>query len=146
MNKYLVTYSPYSIVFVSILNASFFSGMIEDLKSVLKLLNLPAAETLHQLEHYRISHDKDGVKPYLEKESDPMKLINPLVYWRYFSTPELFLLKKLAEVIYAILSSSSICETNFRDYEYIMDKRRLRLKPNLAEKLVFIYCNKRIKM
>ncbi len=27
-----------------------------------------------------------------------------------------------------------------------MDKRRLRLRPELAEKLVFIYCNKRIKI
>jgi hypothetical protein len=27
----------------------------------------------------------------------------------------------------------------------VMDKRRLRLKPQILEKLVFIYCNKRIK-
>ena len=59
---------------------------------------------------------------------------------------ELFLLKKLAQIVFSVLSSSSICETNFRDYEYIMDKRRLRLRPELAEKLVFVYCNKRMKL
>ena len=94
----------------------------------------------------RISYFMRAIRQYLEKESGPMKPINPLIYWRYFSTPELCLFKKSAEVIYVILSSSSICETYFRDYEYTMDMRRLRLKPNLAEKLVFIYCNKRIKI
>ena len=51
----------------------------------------------------------------------------------------------LADIVFVILSSSPICETNFRDYKYIMDKRRLRLKPELGEKLIFIYCNKIIK-
>ena len=74
-----------------------------------------------------------------------MKLINPSIYWKYFGA-ELFLLKQLAQIVFSVLSSSSICETNFRDYEYIMDKRRLRLRPELAEKLVFVYCNKGMKL
>ena len=74
-----------------------------------------------------------------------MKLINPSIYWKCFRG-ELFLLKQLAQIVFSVLSSLSICETNFRDYEYIMDKRRLRLRPELAEKLVFVYCNKRMKL
>ena len=73
-----------------------------------------------------------------------MKLINPSIYWKYLGG-ELFLLKQLAQIVFSVLSSSSICETKFRDYEYIMDKRRLRLRPELAEKLVFVYCNKMMK-
>ena len=87
-------------------------------------------------------HDREGVKPYTEAESEPMKLINPSIYWKYLGG-ELFL---LAQIVFSVLSSSSICETKFRDYEYIMDKRRLRLRPELAEKLVFVYCNKRMKL
>jgi len=37
-----------------------------------------------------------------------------------FSKPEQYLLKQLADIISVILSSSSICKTNFRDYEYII--------------------------
>ena len=37
-----------------------------------------------------------------------------------FSKPEQYLLKQLADIISLILSSSSICKTNFRDYEYII--------------------------
>ena len=90
-------------------------------------------------------HDRKGVKPYTEAESEPMKLINPSIYWKYFGG-ELFLLKQLAQIVFSVLSSSSICETKFRDYEYIMDKRRLRLRPEQAEKLVFVYCNKMMKL
>ena len=112
---------------------------------VLKVLKFPAATTLHQLEYYHVNHDKEGVKPYLEDGTDPMKLLNPHIYWRYFATPEVNLLKKLADTVFVALTSASICETNFRDFEYIMSKRRLRLQPDLTEKLVFIYCNKRIR-
>ena len=98
---------------------------------------MPFAETILQLKTYRVNFNREGVKPYTEAESEPMKLINPSIYWKYLGG-ELFLLKQLAQIVLSVLSSSSICETKFRDYEYIMDKRRLRLRPELAEKLVFV--------
>ena len=113
-----------------------------DFKSVLKLLKLPEAEALHQPEYYGLNHDKEGVKPDLT-DTNPMKLVNPLIYWRCFSVPEVRL---LAKVVFSILSFSSICKTNFRDYECIMNKMRQTLISQLAEKLVFIYCNKKIKI
>ena len=108
---------------------------------------MPFAETILQLKTYRVNFNREGVKPYTEAESEPMKLINPSIYWKYLGG-ELFLLKQLAQIVFSVLSSSSICETKFRDYEYIMDKRRLRLRPELAEKLVFVYryCNKMMKL
>ena len=60
-------------------------------------------------------------------------------------TTELLLLKQLADIVFVVFSSFSICETNFRDYECKMERRKLRLKPELAEKPVFIYCNIKIK-
>ena len=114
-----------------------------EFKSVLKLLKLLEAEAFHQLEYYPLHSNKEGVKPDLT-DTDRMKLVHLLIYWRYFPVPEVCLFKKLAGLVFSILSSSSKCETNFRDHEYIMDKRRLRLKPQLAEKLIFIYCNKKI--
>ena len=61
-----------------------------DFKSVLKLLKLLEAVALHQLENYRHNHDKEGVKPDLT-DTDPMKLVNPLICWRYFSVPKVCL-------------------------------------------------------
>ena len=106
---------------------------------------MPFAETILQLKTYRVNFNREVVKPYTEAESEPMKLINPSIYWKYLGG-ELFLLKQLAQIVFSVSSSSSIYETNFRDYEYIMDKSRLRLRPELAEKLVFVYCNKRMKL
>ena len=76
--------------------------MMEDIKAVLKVLDLPTAATQHQLEKYRVKYDEKRVNPYLSLQ-EPMKLTNPLIYWRYFSTPELSLLKKIAEVIFCIV-------------------------------------------
>ena len=75
---------------------------------------MPFAETILQLKTYRVNFDREGVKPYTEAESEPMKLINPSIYWKYFGG-ELFLLKQLAQIVFSVLSSSSICETKFRD-------------------------------
>ena len=76
------------------------------------------AQTMIELDVYRLNDDKEGVKPYLKDDIEPLKLPDPASYWRYFAE-NMPNLQKLASLIFTILPSSSICETNFRDHEFI---------------------------
>ena len=96
-----------------------------------------------ELESYKSTFDVDGVKPY-DGQIVNMELINPMIYWRYFGNNQK-ILQKIAKIVYCMLPSSSICETNFRDTEYIYSKRRLRTTPTLANKLIFVYANNKLK-
>ena len=44
--------------------------------------------------NWNLNHDKEGVWPYLEDDTDAMKLQNLHIYGRYFSKPERFRKKK----------------------------------------------------
>ena len=62
-----------------------------------------------------------GHCPPYDGESVNMDLVNPIIYWRYFGNAQKNL-QRIAKIIYSMIPSSSMCETNFRDTEYIYCK------------------------
>ena len=96
-----------------------------------------------ELESYKSGFDVDGIKPY-DGDIVNMELVNPIIYWRYFGDAQKNL-QNIAKIVFSMLPSSSMCETNFRDTEYVYCKRRLGTTPTLANKLIFVYANSKLK-
>ncbi len=67
---------------------------------------------------------------------------NPWDWWASYGTgvPEL---QRLAMKVLSQPASASSSEQNWSMYDYVHDKRRNRLKPDVASKLVFVYTSTR---
>ena len=120
--------------------------LIGDFKTLARSLKIPIAQVMVELESYKSGFDVDGIKPYSSYDGDivNMELVNPIMYWRYFGHAQINL-QKIAKIVFSMIPSSSMCETNFRDTEYVYSKRRLGTTPTLANKLIFVYANSKLK-
>ena len=67
----------------------------------------------------------------------------PASWWRLYgaATP---LLQKVAIRVLSQVTSASSCERNWSSFEYIWSKKRNRLTPKKATKLVWVHCNARL--
>ena len=94
--------------------------IIREFKLVVRYLKLNTSKVLTELEWYRTGHDPEGVSSYQSLDSIGQNLPNPLMFWRYYCPDNITELPKLAKVLFNMLPSSSICERNFRDHEYLL--------------------------
>lgn len=118
--------------------------IINDFKVVVKSLGFSVGPALLELEQYRTNPDTDGLSVYSSPLPSLQDLPNPGMYWRYYYSNNMKLLPEIAKTIFNIVPSSSLCEHNFRDHEYVYSSRRLRTNPARFEKLVFVYSNSKM--
>ena len=119
-------------------------NVINDFKDTAKLMKFDSGIALRELEHYRPNVDSEGLNLYNEVDT-LQNLPNPMLYWRYYSPQSYEVLHLIARKVFSVLTSSSVCEQNFRDMEYIYCSRRLRTKPERFDKLIYIYSNAKLK-
>ena len=96
------------------------------------------AAILTQLQKYRLKESLFGRKIAV----DSMKEMPAVTWWRTLgsSTPEL---QKLAVRALSKCPSTSPCETNWSAYDYVVNKKRNKLKIEKANKLVYLNANLR---
>ena len=110
----------------------------------MRVVKFDSGIALKELEHYRLNIDSEGLTLY-NKVDSLQNLPNPLLYWRYYSSQNYEVLHLIARKVFDKLTSSSICEQNFRDMEYTNYSRQLSTKHERFKELIYIYSNAKLK-
>ena len=110
--------------------------VMEDFLNTCSVWGFQETEILRQLARYR---KREGLFGRQSAIDGAVKL-DPCTWWDSFgaATPEL---QTIAKKTLSRVCSASACETNWSSCEYIVDKRRNRLKTDKAIKLVGINAN-----
>jgi len=98
-----------------------------------------AARAIEQFQTYRIRGGFFGLAAARSQTHSS----NPCDWWASYGCG----VRELQQLAMKVLSqpaSASSSEQNWSQYDYVHDKRRNRLKPNTASKLVFIYTSLRV--
>ena len=113
--------------------------VMEDFLNTCSVWGFQETEILRQLARYR---KREGLFGRQSAIDGAVKL-DPCTWWDSFgaATPEL---QTMAKKTLSLVCSASACETNWSSCEYIVDKRRNRLKTDKAIKLVGINANIRL--
>jgi hypothetical protein len=115
------------------------SGLLNMIEKV--LYGSPEAQGAAMSQHVRFRNRQGifGREMILSAAKD----MPPYSFWDAFGseTPEL---QRVAMKICAQSTSSSACERNWADYDFVHNKRRNRLQPGRAEKLVRCFSNLRL--
>ena len=122
-------------------------AIIADFKTVVKTLfpNSKLGDFVKELDSYKKFNCAEAFENYeIKDDKDLLDYQDPLIFWNYFAE-DVPNLKRLATIIMPLFSSSSICETNFSHFDYIFGNKRLRLKSDRANKLIFLYSNSKVQ-
>ena len=91
-------------------------SIINDFKDTMRVMKFDSGIALKELEHYRLNIDSEGLTLY-NKVDSLQNLPNPLLYWRYYSSQNYEVLHLIARKVFSILTSSSVCGQNFRNFK-----------------------------
>ena len=64
----------------------------------------------------------------------------PVKYWHLYGS-ETPVIQELAIILFSQVTSASVCEANWSQFEYVYSKRRNKLSTEKARKLVYVHSN-----